>query len=277
MIKYQVPATSANLGIGFDCLGMALNIYDYFYIEESDQFIVEGFIDDSIKDNLFIKAYKKACIYKNDIVKPLKVKCIANVPIARGLGSSSCMIAGGIYAYHFLNNNCFSKEEILKLACEIEGHGDNVGPCIYGGLCLYNDNKILKLKVHHNWHFGVFIPDYEVKTSKARAVLKDDIKRNDAVNNIANAIKTIVALEHFDKSNILAITKDRIHEPYRKKLIKDFDNIKDMAYKAKAKAVVISGSGSSCLIISDQTINIDDKHFKKVKIDKEGVKCLKNI
>ena len=275
MIKYRVPATTANLGIGFDCLGMALNIYDYFEVEYSDTFNLNGFISDSVENNLFVYSYKKACEYKKDDIKPIKVKCIANVPVSRGLGSSSCMIVGGIYAYQVLNNNCLSKEEMLEIATSIEGHPDNVAPCIYGGLCVSHDNQTLKLKVHNKWRFGVFIPPYEVKTEEARKVIKSNIDRNDAVSNIANAIKTIYALEHFDKENILSITKDRIHEPYRKPLIKDFNTFQSTALKAGALALVISGSGSTCLTIADKRLDIKD-YFKNVKIDKEGVKCLRN-
>lgn len=275
MIKYQVPATTANLGIGFDCLGMALNIYDYFEVEYNDAFNLNGFISDSIEDNLFIHSYKKACEYKHDDIKPIKVKCIANVPVSRGLGSSSCMIVGGIYAYNILNNNCLSKEEMLEIATEIEGHPDNIAPCIYGGLCVSSDNETLKLKVSNKWHFGVFIPPYEVRTEDARKVIKSNIDRNDAVSNIANAIKTIYALEHFDKKHILSITKDRIHEPYRKPLIKDFNNFQSTALKAGALALVISGSGSTCLTVSDKRLDIDE-YFQNVKVDKEGVKCLKS-
>lgn len=274
MIKYRVPATSANLGIGFDVLGMAINIYDYFTVEYSDTFKVEGFISDSIKDNLFIKAYKETCLYQKDVIKPIKVICKANVPISRGLGSSSCMIVGGIYAYHYLNNSCLNKETILKIAATIEGHPDNVAPCIYGGLCASNHNETLKLKVNTKWHFGVFIPPYEVKTKMARKVLKKNVPLSDATNNVAAAIETIYALEHFDRERILAITKDKLHEPYRKLLIKDYDLYQKIAYESGALALVISGSGSTCLTISDKKLDIKID-YKNVKIDKEGVKCLK--
>ena len=107
------------------------------------------------------------------------------------------------------------------------------------------------------------------------SITKSNIDRNDAVSNIANAIKTIYALEHFDKKHILSITKDRIHEPYRKPLIKDFNNFQSTALKAGALALVISGSGSTCLTVSDKRLDIDE-YFQNVKVDKEGVKCLKS-
>lgn len=275
MIKYKVPATSANLGIGFDCLGIALSLYDYFEIEESDKFILDGFINNDIKNNLFIKAYKKACRYKKDKVVPLKVKLKADVPISRGLGSSSCMIVGGIYAYNILHNNCLSKEEMLELATAIEGHPDNVAPCIYGGLCISSDNKTTLLKVSNKWHFGIWIPPYEVKTSEARKVLPTSYSREDIVSNIANAIKGIKALETFNLDNISSLSKDKIHEPYRKTLIKDFKKYEKLAYQNGAKAFLISGSGSTCLSISDKDLIINESiDYRNVKVDHKGVRCL---
>lgn len=275
MYKYKVPATSANLGIGFDTLGIALNIYDYFEVEESDKYILKGFNDEiAIKDNLFIKAYKEACKYKKLKTKPIKVNLKSNAPISRGLGSSSCMIVGGIYACHLLNNNCLSKEEMLKIATKLEGHPDNVAPAIYGGLCASNSDTTIKLKVSTKWHFGVWIPPYEVKTSEARKVLKDNISRNDAVSNISNAIVGLNALETFNKENIKALCLDTIHEPYRRSLIKDYDTYKKLAYKNGALAFIISGSGSTCLSISDKPLNIKDKNinYKEVKVDTKGVR-----
>lgn len=275
MIKYKVPGTSANLGIGFDCLGIALNIYDYFEVEEASEYKLVGFNNEiALKDNLFIKAYKKACAYKKIKAKPLYVKLKSNVPMSRGLGSSSCMIVGGIYACHVLKNNCLTKEEMLKIATKLEGHPDNVAPAIYGGLCVSNKDTTLNLKVSSKWHFGLWIPPYEVKTSEARKVLKDNISRNDAVNNISNALIGINALETFNKENIKALCLDTIHEPYRKTLIKDYESYKKLAYKNGALAFIISGSGSTCLSISDKPLNINNKNinYKEVKVDTKGVR-----
>lgn len=275
MYKYKVPGTSANLGIGFDCLGIALNIYDYFEVEKQDKWQLIGFNNEiSIKDNLFIKAYKKACAYKKIKATPLYIKLSAEVPISRGLGSSSCMIVGGIYACHILNNNCLSKEEMLKIATKIEGHPDNVAPAIYGGLCVSNLNITKQIKISNKWCFGLWIPSYEVKTSEARKVLKEEIKRSDAVNNIASAIISINALENFDTKTIKEIENDTIHEPYRKKLIKDYETYKKLAYKKGALAFIISGSGSTCLSISDKPLNIKDKsiNYIEVKVDSKGVR-----
>lgn len=279
MIKFKVPGTSANLGIGFDCLGIALNIYDYFKVEKSNKWELIGFDSSiSLKDNLFIKAYKKACKYKKIKADPLYIEVKTSVPISRGLGSSSCMIVGGIYACSILNNNCLTKKEMLEIATKLEGHPDNVAPAIYGGLCVSNKDKTLKLRVSKKWNFGLWIPNYEVKTSEARKVLKDNIDRNDAIKNISSAIIGLNALETFNLNNIKELCNDTIHEPYRKKLIKEYESYKKIAYKNGALAFLISGSGSTCLSISDKPLNIKNKsiNYLEVKVDDKGVRCLKN-
>lgn len=274
MYKFKVPATSANLGIGFDCMGMALNLYDYFEVEKSDKWYLEGFLDNSIKNNLFVESYKKACQFNKTKIIPLRVKLKADVPSSRGLGSSSCLIVGGVYAYSILNNDCLTKDMIFNIARKIEGHPDNVAPAIYGGLCVINDNKLLKLKISNKWHFGLLIPNYEVKTADARKVLKDDIRINDAVNNVSSAIIALNALVKYKRDNINLIMNDKIHEPYRKSLIKNYDYLKRVSLKEGAKAFIISGSGSTCLTISDKVIdlNIKDIKYKKVKVDIKGVR-----
>lgn len=274
MYKFKVPATSANLGIGFDCMGIAFNLYDYFEVEKSNKWQLEGFLDNKVKGNLFIKAYKKACILNRSKIVPLKVKLNADVPASRGLGSSSCLIVGGIYAYSLINNNNLSKDKIFEIAREIEGHPDNVGPAIYGGLCVINKDKLLKIKVSNKWHFGLLIPNYEVKTADARKVLKDKIDIKDTVNNISSATIAINALVSYNTKDIKLIMNDKIHEPYRKSLIKNYDYLKKHSLKKGAKAFVISGSGSTCLIISDKNLdlNFKDIEYKEVKVDVKGVR-----
>ncbi|MBR2577428.1 MAG: homoserine kinase [Erysipelotrichaceae bacterium] len=275
MLRFKVPATSANLGIGFDCLGVAFDLYDRFEVEKADRWQFNGFLDEYANvNNLFVKAYKKACAYKKDKVIPLKVTLKAEVPSSRGLGSSSCLIIGGIYAYSALNGSCLSKEEMLMIATSIEGHPDNAAPAIYGGLCVANKDRIVKLKVSDKWHFGLWIPDYEVKTSEARKVLKDEIERKDAVSNISASLIAVDALTHFNKENIPLIMNDTIHEPYRRKLIKNFSRLKKEAMSKGALAFIISGSGSTCLSISDRPLDINIKgiEYREVKVDPKGVR-----
>ena len=274
-IKFKVPATSANLGIGFDCMGIAFSLYNFFEIKEANNWIFEGFIEEETKkNNLFLKAYLKASKYKKIKAKPLLVKLKSNIPMCGGLGSSSSLIVAGIYAFNLINNNCLNSDEIFKIALSIEKHPDNIAPAIYGGLCIINNNEIMKIKISNKWHFGLWIFNYYINTEKARNIIKKEISIDDAVNNISSALFVLKALEDFDVANINKIMNDKIHEPYRKKLIKNFNTYKKMALQNGALAFVISGSGSACLSISDKDLSIKENGFKyiNVKIDKDGVR-----
>lgn len=275
MINYKVCATSANMGIGFDCMGIAFKLYNSFSVEFSDKYRFIGFEDEFANtDNLFVVAYQKACDYKKLKARPLKIKIKTEIPISRGLGSSATLTVGGILAASKLNGNCLNREEIFRIATEIEGHPDNVAPIIYGGLCVISNSEILKIKVSRKWKFSLIVPDFEVKTSEARKVLKNQYERNEAVGNVANAIMAVKALEDFDLNGIRFIMEDRIHEPYRKKLIKDFDKVKEEAMKAGARAVVISGSGSTLLCLSDKDICVklpQNWRFLPIEIRESGV------
>ncbi len=279
MIRYQVPATSANLGIGFDTLGIALNIYDTFEVDFSPEYSLSGFMDDmNPVHNLFLASYKKACRTYEIEPKPIKAILHDDIPCSRGLGSSSAMIVGGIYAAKMLYDIDMSDRDMLKLATEIEGHPDNVAPAILGGLCINHNDITLRKNISDKWHFAIFIPDYEVKTSEARKVLKNEYETSECVNNISAALIAVDALENFNTDNIKVIMNDRIHEPYRKPLIKDYELCKKIAMDKGADAFIISGSGSTMLAISKEKldIRIKDIEFRNVEIDYEGVKCLKS-
>lgn len=278
MYSYKVPASSGNLGIGFDTIGLSLNIYNYFKIESNSSYEFIGFLKGlKNKDNLFLHSYKVACKYKGVKDKPFKVILKNDIPVSRGLASSSSMIVGGLFAYNLMFKNKLTKEEMLALATKIEGHPDNVAPCIYGGLCINHKGKVLVKKISPKWKLSVLIPNYEVSTAKARKVIKQDIKLSDAVNNISASIFALDGLINFN-DNIKFINDDSLHEPYRKKLIKDYNKCKKLSYELGAKAFLISGSGSTMLIISDKDIELNIKNIecRKVKVDYKGATCLKN-
>lgn len=273
-MKYCVPATSANLGLGFDCMGLALDLYNCFEIDKSEKWILEGFDESiSIEDNLFVEAYCKALDYKNIKRDCLSVKLEANVPVSRGLGSSATMIVGGIYAASIMHDNCLSREEMLKLATEMEGHPDNVAPAIYGGLCIVKDEHLLRLEVSDKWFFGVWVIDEKISTGEARKVVPLDYPRNDIINNVSCALLAVDALVNFNKENISLIMEDRVHEPYRKKLIPGFEERKEYALSLGADAFIISGSGSTCLSIADKSLDVrlENVDYKEVKVNKGGI------
>ena len=200
MITIKTPATSANLGSGFDCLGIALKLYNIFQVEKYDHNFLENVDEEYNNDNnLFLQAYRLGCetIGKYD---PIHVIFDCHIPISRGLGSSASFIIGGLVAASVLHNNILSEAEIYRLACSIEGHPDNIAPCLYGGLCAgmtIDEKHFLShtLPVHKDWKYTALVPNVEVSTEKARGVLPDTYSRTNVATAISNAILTSQALQ----------------------------------------------------------------------------------
>lgn len=285
MIIIKTPATSANVGVGFDCLGLALQLYNTFYVEPCNAYTLEGVEEKyANEENLFIQSYKKACQYLQVKELPLHIRFEADVPVSRGLGSSATLIVAGITACYAIHGMEIDKETILQIASAIEGHPDNVAPCIYGGLCAsyVTEDKYhtLPLQVHKDIHFTLAVPDFEVSTEKARELLPSSYARKDVVNNIACVLAVSKGMETGEMDKIMLAEKDTIHEPYRKPLIHGFD-IFEKAFKQQTQGcVLISGSGSTILGISTKTCDISvfqaklpSWKFYAVPLDTEGVQC----
>lgn len=254
MLKVEVPATSANLGIGFDCLGLALDLAATFTFEEASELSITGcpekFQGD---DNLVWTTYKETCEKLQDDWVPLHINIDSPIPLAGGLGSSSCCVVAGIAAALELSGRRWNKQLAVQLATETEGHPDNVAPAIYGGLV----NTIIhcgapvvtQLELAESWQFVLMAPSYEVRTADARRVLPDSYSREDAVWQIGHAMATVGALAQGDAELLAAACVDRIHEPYRKALIKDYETLREASLAAGAATFVISGSGSTMMAI----------------------------
>ncbi len=285
----RISASTSNLGPGFDCLGLALNIYNFFEVELSNKDILLN-IDDAYnnEDNLFLKAYRKG-ISQLGINDHVKVSFNCYVPVARGLGSSSTLIVGGLAVASILHNNALSKQKIFELASEMEGHPDNASPCVFGGFCASfidrNGQFITRqLSFSDKLKITSFIPDFEVKTETARAILPDTYTKKIAVNNSAKAIMTVNALENGDIDLLRECAIDEIHEPYRRTLIDEFDSLKEIYTDDTDGVLLISGSGSTCIGFSDKNISenankkINElKHnwlIRNVEVDSKGVEVI---
>lgn len=289
MLNIKVPASSANLGPGFDTLCIALNLYNEFEVELSNELKIFN-VDDEFnnEDNLFYKSYKfTANKYNINNEITINFKNI-NVPISRGLGSSSTMIIAGILACNHLNNLKLSDNQVINIATEIEGHPENVAACFLGGLTistidkLHGDKNVItkKIDINNNINFTVIIPPYKTNTEEARKILPKEISLPNAVENISHAVLLVDALKNNELDKINIYLKDNIHEPYRKTLIKDYDHIKDICMKNGAKGFTISGSGSTMLAISDipnlsKKIAIEgDYKMLDLKVDNEGTRVI---
>ena len=255
MIKIKVPATTANIGPGFDCLGMAFNIYNEYYVEKSKDFFIDTDVEEfATKKNLFNVAFTKTM----ELLKKsgsFHLRYNYNVPISRGLGSSANIIVAGCMAANILyGNNKLSSNDIFQIATKIEGHPDNVAPAIFHGLTAATKLKngayhYKKWKVSNKFNFYVLIPDFKTSTEMARKLLPTTYKRSEAVQNISNAIFTCVSLASGDFETLKSTSIDYIHEPYRMKLIKDYKSIKKIVEELNS-ILLISGSGPTLLVIS---------------------------
>ncbi len=289
MVKVTVPATTANIGPGFDTLGLALSMYNvYEFAEINEGLIIEGCLDKyNNEKNLVYRSFQKTAHIIGRNVKGLKITMHTDIPISRGLGSSSACIVGGVFGANALLNGNLSKEELFKIAVSIEGHPDNIAPAVYGGLtasiveydtpyCMsYNISEIIK--------FCALIPNFETSTTDARKLLPQDVPFKDAVFNVSRTAVLLKALEEGNFKIINVALKDRLHQKYRKTLIHEFDEVKKICEENETEALFISGSGPTLMNIiksSDFTKNIkssimslnNDWEVKLLSADTIGVR-----
>ena len=276
-MKIKTPATSANVGVGFDSFGMAFSLYNEFDVSLSDKDILEN-VEDRFnnENNLFLQSYHIGCdaIGMSDYVHAI---FHTNIPVSRGLGSSASLITAGLQAASSLHNNALSQKQIFELASSIEGHPDNVAPCIYGGMTisLKKDNEFIteKITLDKSWKYTIFVPNFEVSTEKARSILPDTYSREVVSKNIAYASYMIRALETGSLDLLQYGECDLIHEPYRKTLLPFFDSLKSKYKEETDGILIISGSGSTCLGISKKEVqkeNYKDLDVHTVSICETG-------
>ena len=297
MIKVRVPATSANLGPGFDSLGISLNIYNEYEFERKEEkgLFFEGFEEEfQNKNNIIFMAIKKVFDKYNFKFEGIRIKIIKqDIPISRGLGSSSsCIVAGLIGAFALMGKE-INRDEILSLAVEIEGHPDNVCPAIFGGLVstIMVDNKkplYNCVEVKDGIKFVALIPRFKLSTEKARAILPKEIPFRDCIYNIGRAALLISCFSNGNYALLKEATKDRIHQRFRSKLIDNFDEVYNKSLELGAFCCFLSGAGPTLMAIVDkenigfvdnfinfmkeQNINWD---IEELEIDKHGAKILK--
>jgi len=253
MVRITAPATTANMGAGFDCLGCALSLYNTFDVEEIEQgFEITG-CDAAYanENNLVVVAYKEAMRRMNLPVRGLRVHIDAQIPLARGLGSSAACISAGVAAAHRLHPGKLTAQQLLDAATAVEGHPDNVAPCLLGGLTasMMADGQAYTVRYnpHPSIRFCALIPDFELSTEMARGVLPKQVPFADAVFNLSRVAVFTRAMEQGDVSTIAAALDDRLHQPYRKMLMREYDAVRELALKNGAFAFCVSGAGPTLL------------------------------
>ena len=233
MIKITVPATSANLGIGYDTLGMAVSLYSHFTFERADKLTITGCPEEfQNEDNLVYVSFVDALAAWGEPAFPVAIDIQTDVPVARGLGSSSTCVVAGIMAAAALTGHTVDRAELVRIATEVEGHPDNVAPAILGGaVCSFTPTdslpQCLRYEVSDRLRFITVIPPYEVHTSEARKVVPQEVPLSTAVWQMGRIAGMTRGLESGNLDLIAAANDDRIQEPYRRRLIPDYNAVRD--------------------------------------------------
>ena len=267
-VTIRVPATTANLGPGFDAFGVALSLYTDVTFEETEYGLEITGCDEEFTgpDNLAYVSYCAVMATMCEEVKGVKIHIDANIPICRGLGSSAALLVAGAMGANVLHGNKLSTQGLLNITNAMEGHPDNLAPAFYGGLTASMvDNGLpvtVNFPLHPDWEFLALVPDFDLPTSKARAVLPEQVSRADAIYNIAHGAMVLKALELGNEKLLRNAMQDRLHQNYRKKLIADYEAIEGLVRTCGA-AFCLSGAGPTLLCIT-QDEKLDEKLAKKL-------------
>ncbi len=253
MYKLRAPASSANMGSGFDSIGIALSLYNYVTFEESDRIVVEC-EDDVPRDssNLIVDTVRRAYAEAGATFRGLHIIQENNVPMVRGLGSSSTCIAAGVSIACKLMGDNLSLHDKVTLAAMIEGHPDNVAPALLGGFVaaaldhgeVYYQRKELD---HDRIGFVAVVPDFKVSTEKARAALPQQLPLKDAVYNLSRSSLLTAAFLTENYGLLRIATKDRLHQRYRLQLVRGGEDIMRKMQELGAYSSTVSGAGPTLL------------------------------
>ena len=263
MIKVRVPATSANLGSGFDCFGLALSLVAEVGFESIPSgVVIEGCPAEYRNEtNLVYQAYCETMKAMDRPVDGVKITIDSKIPIARGLGSSAALLVCGVLGANAMHGYPLSKQACFELCTSLEGHPDNVAPALFGGCVasVMDDGKPISVSfdVHPDWSILALIPDFHLSTKQARSVLPETVSFKDAVFNLSRSALLGKAISLGDPALLKVATQDKLHQPYRSSLIHDFDAIVDRMKNADSAVVFLSGAGPTILVMSNRK-NLDE-------------------
>jgi homoserine kinase len=294
-VTIRVPASTANLGSGFDVLGLALGLYNTIEMETTSRGVeltVEGEGAERLqgegKKSLVVRAAEAAFAHLGVTPPGLKVHLKNEIPLKRGLGSSGTACLGGIIGAAELTGRPLSPQEILRLALPLEGHPDNITPSLVGGLtasCLSEGEvRYVKIPLPEAISIVAVIPERQLSTAEARRALPRQVPFADAVHNVSRVALLVGAMVAGDLSLLDEATRDRLHQPYRAKLLPGMEEVLEVARRGGALAAFLSGAGSTVVALVNQgaeTVGAEmaetwariglRAEVKVLAIDREGV------
>lgn len=251
----RIPASTTNLGPGFDVLGLALQLYSTVELEETEsgkEVIICGIDTDKIpssSENISLQAAERIFERSGNQLKGLRLVLTNGIPAVRGLGGSGTAILGGLLTANTLCGEPFSQTELLNFAAEFDGHPDNVAASLLGSLVVSvmkaGEVHTLKLDCGTDLHVVVAIPDFALSTKEARQVLPKTVALKDAIYNVSHSSLLVAAVATGNFDMLSLAMNDRLHQPYRSRLIRGFDDVAEAATQAGALSVALSGAGPS--------------------------------
>lgn len=257
-VTVRVPGTTANCGPGFDAIGMSCTIYNTLELVLSPEgrtvIEIEGEGSSQIPNddrNIALQAVKAVLEHHQLTDVGIYIRLTNTIPLARGLGSSAAAIVAGLVAANAVTGNRLSKQTLLEMATSIEGHPDNVAPAIYGGICLSvmheTGTKCLSFLPPHNLGLVVAVPEFTLSTKVSRQVLPKTVPLKDAVFNVSRTALLVGALAKGDLAYLKYALEDRLHQPYRERLVPGMEAVFAAAVSEGALGVTISGAGPSLI------------------------------
>lgn len=259
-----MPATSANLGPGFDCLGLALAVHNVVEMEERPaglQVTVRGEGAGSLspgRDNLVVAAAERLFAAAGRRPSGLAVRLENAIPLSRGMGSSAAAIVGGLVAANALIGAPLGRDELFRLAVELEGHPDNVAPALFGGITVAVGGgraeapaRCLRFDPPARLELAVLVPDRPMSTAEARRVLPEAVPRRDAVFNVQRACLLVASLQAGRLDMLSEALEDRLHQPYRARLLPGLEEVLGARRRPGLLGACLSGSGSAVLVFLD--------------------------
>jgi len=262
LVRVRVPASTANLGAGFDTLGMALGLYNEIEVERGDdgdgmRLAIEGEGAERLQalgaQNLAARAVSGTLAHLGMPPAGLSVRMINRIPLSRGLGSSSAAVVGGVAGAAALAGVSLSAEEMLDLALPLEGHPDNIAPALLGGLTVATlvEGKVrcVKLPVPDVLQAVAVIPDFRLSTAKARQALPPMVPRGDAVFNVGRVALFLAGLQAGRLDLLREGVKDRLHQPYRAAFVPGMSDVLAEGERGGALACFLSGAGPTLLAL----------------------------